>query len=426
MNRLSVVLFEPLGNRASADALRNTIADLQWDAAFHERLADAAPQEVGTDGTAPTLVCVLGDATAAIEQLAAMPGDARAALALLSPPLSTHAHEALVRLGVHAWGAIDAVTPDALRALLARAQARWQRESALRVELVQLRTKMEERKWVDKAKGLLMVARGMSEDDAFALLQRSSMHANLKLGDIARSVVDAAQWAEAINRSGQLRMLAQRLARLAAQALAGVDVARGRDARRQTADRIEENLAFLGQLKLGPSAAEALARTTACWQALGEADAARSGRSAAAAVDATAEALLASAEALTDALQTESGRRALRILNLCGRQRMLAERLAKEALFTFIALPETPRELAPAAQEFEAALAELERTPLSSAEIRASITAAREDWLRFARSIQGLNNAKSGVTMVRTAEALVEIFDKLAAQYEHSVQVILS
>ena len=169
-----------------------------------------------------------------------------------------------------------------------------------------------------------------------------------------------------------------------------------------------------------------MARTTACWQALGEADAARSGRSAAAAVDAAAEALLASAEALTDALQTESGRRALRILNLCGRQRMLAERLAKEALFTFIALPETPRELAPAAQEFEAALAELERAPLSSAEIRASITAAREDWLRFARSIQGLSNAKSGVTMVRTAEALVEIFDKLAAQYEHSVQVILS
>jgi len=42
------------------------------------------------------------------------------------------------------------------------------------------------------------------------------MHANLKLGDIARSVVDAAQWAEAINRSGQLRMLSQRLARLAA------------------------------------------------------------------------------------------------------------------------------------------------------------------------------------------------------------------
>jgi AmiR/NasT family two-component response regulator len=426
MNRLSVVLLDASGNRTLADAVRRAIAELPLDAAFHERLADVAPQEAGIDATTPTLVCVLGDATAAMEQLAALHGDTRGPQALLSPPLDPQAHEDLVRLGVHAWGTVDAVTPDTLRALLARAQARWQRESALRVELVQLRTKMEDRKWVDKAKGLLMVARGMSEDDAFALLQRSSMHANLKLGDIARSVVDAAQWAEAINRSGQLRMLAQRLARLAAQALAGVDVARGRDARRETAARIKENLAFLGQLKLGSSAAEALAVTTACWQALGEADTVRSSRNAAAAVDTAAEALLASAEALTDALQTESGRRALRILNLCGRQRMLAERLAKEALFTFIALPEKPRELAPAAQEFEAALAELERAPLSSAEIRASITAAREDWLRFARSIQGLTNAKSGVTMVRTAEALVEIFDKLAAQYEHSVQVILS
>ena len=68
------------------------------------------------------------------------------------------------------------------------------------------------------------------------------MHANLRLGEVSRSVIEAARWAEAINRAGQLRMLAQRLARLAAQTLAQVDVKRSREQRRQTADRVVQNL----------------------------------------------------------------------------------------------------------------------------------------------------------------------------------------
>ena len=110
---------------------------------------------------------------------------------------------------------------ERLRAVLARAQARWQREAALRDRWRALRTRLDERKWVDRAKGLLMSARGIGEDAAFGLLRGAAMHANLRLGELSRSVVEAAQWAEAINRAGQLRMLSQRLVRLAAQALAG-------------------------------------------------------------------------------------------------------------------------------------------------------------------------------------------------------------
>ena len=48
------------------------------------------------------------------------------------------------------------------------------------------------------------------------------MHANLRLGEVSRSVVEAAQWAQALKRAGQLRMLSQRNVRLAKQSLAGV------------------------------------------------------------------------------------------------------------------------------------------------------------------------------------------------------------
>jgi len=343
-------------------------------------------------------------------------------LSLLSPPLDATLHAALVDAGVHAWGDVEKTEEVELAALLSQARARCGREAAWRLELVQLRTQLDDRKWVDKAKGLLMLARGMDEDEAFALLRRASMHANIRLGEVSRSVVDAVRWAEAINRAGQLRMLSQRLARLAAQALAAVDVTRSRAQRRQSADRIQENLAYLAGLGLTGAPAAAIERTSAAWLSLSAAWTARVTPDAMAAIDAAAEALLASAETLTESLEGASGRRALKIISLCGRQRMLSERLAKEAL---LGEPNAPQMVA-SASEFEKALLELESAPLTSPEIRTVLATARDEWLRFARGVQGMNNPQGRVALVRSAEALVTTFDELAAQYEHSVQVIMA
>lgn len=186
-----------------------------------------------------------------VEALQAWGGAPPCALSLASAPLSGEQHEALAALGVHAWAPIDALDAPSLAALLARAQARWQREAALRTELDALRTRMDERKWVDRAKGLLMSARGIGEDEAFGLLRGAAMHANLRLGEVSRSVIEAAQWADAINRAGQLRMLSQRLVRVAAQLLSGIDVQRARVLRTQSTERVQQNLDHLGTLELG-------------------------------------------------------------------------------------------------------------------------------------------------------------------------------
>ncbi|MEJ8853244.1 ANTAR domain-containing protein [Variovorax robiniae] len=357
-----------------------------------------------------------------LEALTALAGAAPSApLSLLSPPMNEAMHASLVDVGIHAWGDVDKTEEFELAALQAQARARCRREAALRLELVQLRTQLDERKWVDRAKGLLMLGRGISEEEAFALLRRTSMHANLRLGEVSRSVVNAVQWAEAINRAGQLRMLSQRLARLAAQALAAVDT-RSRGQRRQCAERVQDNLAFLAGLELGDEAAADLERTRAAWQSLSAAWTARITREAMAAIDAAAEALLASAEALTASLERASGRHALKIIGLCGRQRMLSERLAKEAL---LGQPGAPQMIA-TANEFESALLELENAPLTSPEIRELLANARDEWLRFARGVQGADTPQGRMMLVQSAEALVSTFDQLAARYEHSVQVIMS
>jgi AmiR/NasT family two-component response regulator len=346
------------------------------------------------------------------------------AVSMVSAPLDAGQHEALVALGVHAWAPPDALS---LQALLARAQARWTREAALRTELESLRTRMDERKWVDRAKGLLMSARGIGEDEAFGLLRGAAMHANLRLGEVSRSVIEAAQWADAINRAGQLRMLSQRLVRVAAQLLAGIDVQRARVLRTQSTERVQQNLDHLATLELGAAGVRVLGEVQTAWNGLATLLAAKPTPQGLAEIDARGEALLLAAEAMTEALEASGARRALRIVNICGRQRMRAQRLAKDALLASTLAAGASRDrLLPTMSEFEAALLELERAPLSSPEIRAGLVTARDEWLRLVGGVQALDSPEGRATLVRSSEALVDTFERLTGWYEHSLQVIMS
>ncbi len=373
------------------------------------------------------LVCTAAPTLALREVLRAWSGLPPCALSLASGPLDGARHEELVALGVHAWSPLESLDAASLVALLARAQARWQRERALRTELENLRTRMDERKWVDRAKGLLMSARGIGEDEAFGLLRGAAMHANLRLGEVSRSVIEAAQWADAINRAGQLRMLSQRLVRLAAQLLGGIDVQRARVLRAQSAERVQRNLDHLATLGLQAAGALALAEARTAWTVLSTALAARPSAAGLADIDHRAEVLLAAAEALTEALEASGARRALRIVNICGRQRMRAQRLAKDALLASALEQQAAQaRLLPTMDEFEAALLELERAPLSTAEIRAGLASARDEWLRLVGGVRALESADGRAALVRSSEALVDTFEGLTASYEHSLQVIMS
>lgn len=108
-----------------------------------------------------------------------------------------------------AYATAMAVAPDplaladvALRAVLlcaavvlalALAQA-TAREAAARValedELAEARDALAERKLVERAKGILGDALGLSEAEAFRRLQRSARDRNLRLADVARRVIE--------------------------------------------------------------------------------------------------------------------------------------------------------------------------------------------------------------------------------------------
>jgi two-component system, response regulator / RNA-binding antiterminator len=99
--------------------------------------------------------------------------------------------EAAVAAGVGAY-VVDGLKKERIKAVLDMAVSRFNAFNKLREELDHARQALDERKVVERAKGILMKERGLSEEAAYALLRKAAMNENRRLTEVAQSVVTAA------------------------------------------------------------------------------------------------------------------------------------------------------------------------------------------------------------------------------------------
>jgi len=100
--------------------------------------------------------------------------------------------EAAVNAGVSAY-VVDGLKKERIHSILELTISRFRAFNQLRSELDKAKQQLEERKLVDRAKGILMKERGMNEDQAYALLRKAAMNENIKLSQVAQSVITAAK-----------------------------------------------------------------------------------------------------------------------------------------------------------------------------------------------------------------------------------------
>lgn len=102
-----------------------------------------------------------------------------------SPPGAT---ERAVAAGIAAY-VVDGLGKERVQPVLDLAMARFEAQHRLEAELAEARAALEARKLVDRAKGLLMKHKGISEEEAYAQLRRRAMNEKRKIGEIAAAVV---------------------------------------------------------------------------------------------------------------------------------------------------------------------------------------------------------------------------------------------
>lgn len=99
--------------------------------------------------------------------------------------------EAAVEAGVSAY-VVDGLRQERVKPILDMAISRFNAFSRMARELEEARSELEDRKLIDRAKGILMRSRGLSEDAAYTLLRKTAMNQNRKISEIAQSLVTAA------------------------------------------------------------------------------------------------------------------------------------------------------------------------------------------------------------------------------------------
>jgi response regulator NasT len=100
--------------------------------------------------------------------------------------------QAAIDAGVSAY-VVDGLRKERIRPILDLTISRFRAFARLQGELTAAKEALEDRKIIERAKGILMKGRQLSEKEAYTLLRKTAMNQKRKLVDVAQSVVTAAQ-----------------------------------------------------------------------------------------------------------------------------------------------------------------------------------------------------------------------------------------
>jgi len=146
------------------------------------RIVDADPEVIFIDLENPN--------RDVLEQMFQVSRSVRRPIAMFVDQADAETIRAAVEAGVSAY-VVDGLQKERVRTVLDTAVSHFNAFNRLRDELERANQQLEERKFVERAKGILMKERGLCEEDAYSLLRAAAMNENRRVIDVARSVICA-------------------------------------------------------------------------------------------------------------------------------------------------------------------------------------------------------------------------------------------
>ncbi len=162
----------------------NLIAVLPADSFLEQRITQLQPDMIIVDAES--------DARDALEHVVIATREARRPIVLFTENNDTTHVKDAVAAGVNAY-IVAGLAPERIRPIMDVAMARFEHEQSLRQELQSARSELQERKTIDRAKGLLMQRQNLTEQQAYEKLRKTAMDKGLKLADVAQRMLDVAE-----------------------------------------------------------------------------------------------------------------------------------------------------------------------------------------------------------------------------------------
>ena len=127
-----------------------------------------------------------------LEQMFQMSRAVKRPVAMFVDQSDTASIQAAVDAGVSAY-IVGGLKKERITSILDLCISRFNAFSRLQTELDRAKDALDERKVIDRAKGVLMKAKKYSEEEAYALMRKTAMNENKKIAEIAQSVLTAAE-----------------------------------------------------------------------------------------------------------------------------------------------------------------------------------------------------------------------------------------
>ena len=127
-----------------------------------------------------------------LEQMFQVSRAVRRPIAMFVDQSDTASIQASVDAGVSAY-IVDGLKKERLKPILDLCISRFNAFSRLQDELDRTRSALEDRKVIDRAKGILMKLKGLTEEEAYVLLRSTAMREKKKIGEIAQSILTASE-----------------------------------------------------------------------------------------------------------------------------------------------------------------------------------------------------------------------------------------
>ena len=157
------------------------VASLPPDMYLPERIAQLQPDMIIVDAES--------DARDVLEHIVIATRDERRPIVMFTESADTESMDAAMAAGVSAY-IVAGLQGDRIKPVLQVALARFKREQKLLEELSDTKSKLAERKVIERAKGLLMERQRFTEEQAYQKLRGMAMSKNLKLSEVAQRILD--------------------------------------------------------------------------------------------------------------------------------------------------------------------------------------------------------------------------------------------
>jgi len=179
-------------NKERSAPLRNYLVEAGYNVVGH--LSDTADLNKAVAQMRPDVIIIDTESPSrdTLEHICVVSRDDPRAIVMFSHDGETEKIRAATRAGVSAY-VVGSLESARLRPILDAALVRFEEYQALRNELEETATKLADRKTIDRAKGILMKQRGLDEEAAYQSLRKLAMQRGLRMGEIAKQVIQAAE-----------------------------------------------------------------------------------------------------------------------------------------------------------------------------------------------------------------------------------------